>query len=102
MHYFVYILYSARIDRYYIGQTNDLEGRFLRHNRGYERYTSTGVPWELIWKTTKPSRVEAIRLERKLKNLSRRRLIVFIEKYLGEVEGPDDADMQSNVGMSGC
>ncbi|MFN3941656.1 MAG: GIY-YIG nuclease family protein [Flavobacterium sp.] len=36
MTYFVYILHSPNYDKYYIGQTNNLEDRLKRHNEGYE------------------------------------------------------------------
>jgi putative endonuclease len=45
--YTVYVLYSQRIDRYYIGYTNDLERRFSEHNRHKGKFTDRGIPWEL-------------------------------------------------------
>jgi len=44
-------------------------------------YTSKGIPWELILFVRKESRSEAMKLERKLKNLNRARLEAFIIKY---------------------
>ncbi|WP_460318640.1 GIY-YIG nuclease family protein, partial [Algoriphagus taiwanensis] len=32
MAYWVYILYSERLDKYYVGQTSDLVKRVERHN----------------------------------------------------------------------
>lgn len=32
--YYVYMLYSAILDRYYVGQTSNLEDRLKRHNQG--------------------------------------------------------------------
>ena len=81
MGFLVYILYSGKIDRYYIGQTSDIVSRLARHNAGLENYTSKGVPWALRWKTEKRTRAEAVQLERKLKNLNRTRLELFMEKY---------------------
>jgi putative endonuclease len=52
-----------------------------RHNEAREKYTAPYVPWVLIWSTVKSSRSEAIILERKLKNLSPKRLNSFIQKY---------------------
>jgi putative endonuclease len=46
-----------------------------------EKATQFGAPWILIWKIEKPDRSSAIILERKLKNLSRQRLIDFMNKY---------------------
>ena len=76
--FYVYIIYSESIDRYYIGQTNNLAERLTRHNLGYENYTSKGKPWELKWYAEKSSRQTSMELEKKLKNLSRKRLENFI------------------------
>jgi putative endonuclease len=89
MKYYVYILYSPSIDSYYKGQTSDLVDRLKRHNSGHEKATKNGVPWTMVWNTTKESRVEALILERKLKNLSRERTIQFIDKYKVGVASPD-------------
>jgi putative endonuclease len=81
MCYHVYILHSESLDIYYHGQTEDLEDRLNRHNHGYEKSTCKGLPWKLVWSAKKESRSEAMKLERMIKNLSRERLIKFIEKY---------------------
>ncbi len=81
MTYFVYILYSESIDRYYKGHTNNIEQRLSRHNAGYESYTSKGIPWRLILALPKETKSEAVRLEMKLKNLNGARLEAFILKY---------------------
>ena len=79
--FYVYILYSSKYDRFYIGQTADISQRLQQHNNKYEHATSPYVPWELVLKLEKPNRSEAIILEKKLKNLNRVRLVAFIEKY---------------------
>ena len=81
MSYHVYILYSPAFDQYYIGQTRDLGKRFTRHNARLEPSSSRYAPWTVIWSTQKPDRSEAMALERKLKNLSRGRLKLFLDKY---------------------
>ena len=90
MPYWVYILYSESSDTYYKGQTDDLWERLNRHNNGWEKSTKHGVPWSLIWSTVMEERSSALNLERKLKNLTRERLIKFIQKYGGVIAGPDD------------
>ncbi len=45
----VYILYSAKLDRYYTGATDNLEDRLRRHNGGRSLATKAGVPWELVY-----------------------------------------------------
>jgi len=89
MAFYVYILYSSEFDRYYIGQTADVDDRLRRHNAGLEKSTKPYIPWTLVCAIEKPGRGEAMILERKIKNLSRERLQVFIEKY--GAGGRDDA-----------
>ena len=81
MKYYVYILYSRENDRFYIGQTNNLPDRLERHNSGSEKATKPFIPWVIEWFTEKESRSEAMRLEKKLKNLSKKRIREFILKY---------------------
>ena len=44
-----YILFSEKINKYYIGSTTDIERRLHDHNRGKEKFTKTGVPWILVY-----------------------------------------------------
>ena len=87
--FWVYILYSETTGTYYKGQTKDLDARVERHNKGYEEYTRKGSPWRLVWSTSVTTRAEAVRLEKKLKNLSHDKLIQFILKYSEGCAGPD-------------
>lgn len=79
--FYTYLLYSASLDKYYKGHSINIEARLKKHNRGEVKYTSKGIPWELILFVRKESRSEAMKLERKLKNLNRSRLESFIIKY---------------------
>ena len=79
--YFVYILYSETGNRYYIGQTNNIEDRLIRHNNGYEKSTAPYKPWKLVLMLEKETRSEALILEKKIKNLNTKDLLKFIEKY---------------------
>ena len=81
MNYFVYILYSESFDRFYIGQTKNVVIRLERHNSGREKSTAPYMPWLLVWFCEKPNRMEAMKLEKKLKNLSKARIWDFIKKY---------------------
>ena len=81
MKYFVYILYSEGFDRFYKGQTQNIDTRLARHNSGTEKATAPYKPWIPIWNTEKPTRTQDIKLEAKLKNLSKKRTWAFIKKY---------------------
>jgi len=93
MKYFVYILFSDSLQKFYIGQTQNLTDRVIRHNKGYEKYTSKGTPWTLVWYTSKESRSDAIILERKLKNLKQLRLVKLMRKYSNEIQNMQIIDM---------
>ena len=88
--YSVYILYSPKLDSFYRGQTSNLEIRVRQHNLRQEKSTRTGAPWTLLWSTSKGTRSDAIMLELKLKNLSRKRIIDFMSKYSEDIKGHDE------------
>ena len=96
----VYILYSQKQDTFYKGQTANLAARIQRHNSSLEKSTKSGAPWILLWATSKISRSEATRLETKLKNLNRKRLLLFMLKFENDIEGPDEALIIQR--LSGC
>jgi len=73
--YVVYILYSPSLGRFYVGQTEDLVDRLIRHNSGRNKSTKAGVPWTLVHSEQVPNRAEALARERKIKNLGARRYL---------------------------
>ena len=79
--FYVYIIYSESTDTFYRGYTKDIDDRLKRHNDRREKATKSGAPWKLIWCTSKNSRREAMALEKKIKNLSRKRLAEFMTRY---------------------
>ncbi len=47
--YYVYVLYSDRFDKIYIGMTSNLEQRFLSHNvLSKKGWTRKFRPWRII------------------------------------------------------
>ncbi len=67
MGYTVYILQSLKTNRFYCGQTQDIEDRLERHNSGYSKFTKAERPWKLVWKKEFSTRTEAVRLEIQIK-----------------------------------
>ena len=49
MLYTVYIIQCDK-DRYYIGQTKNIETRLATHNKGISNWTKNYNNWELIYK----------------------------------------------------
>ena len=79
--HFIYILFSEKFDKYYIGHTKDVQKRLGQHNAGFEKSTKPYMPWRLECFVAKETKAEAMSLENKLKNLNRKRLIAFMDKY---------------------
>lgn len=73
--YYVYILYSAHADRYYVGQTDNLASRLQHHNDGKVTSTKAYVPWEMKYHETHETRSEAMLREREIKARKSRRYI---------------------------
>ena len=79
--YYIYILYSIKADRYYIGHTNDPVRRLEEHNTAEKNsYSSKFRPWELkkVFEVSE-SRGETRKLENYMKRLKSRK---EIEKLL--------------------
>jgi putative endonuclease len=47
--YAVYIIYSERIDKYYIGFSSNVQERLCKHNRNSKGFSSSGRPWILVY-----------------------------------------------------
>jgi len=73
--YYVYILYSSSLKKYYVGSTENVETRINQHNAGKGNFTSKGIPWILIASILCETRSEATQLETKIKKRG-------IERYL--------------------
>jgi putative endonuclease len=72
-----------------VGVTTNPIKRLAQYNNKENSFTAAGVPWKLVWASTKPTRDEAEALEFKIKNLSRERKIKFMKKYHKGLREPD-------------
>ncbi len=72
---YCYILYSERIDSFYVGSTSNLENRIQRHNSGRSTYTKKGIPWKVVYAKEYPTKAEAYRAEMHIKAQKSRKYI---------------------------
>ena len=72
--YYVYILYSQKFDRYYIGQCEDVDLRLKRHNGKAVPSTKAYVPWELVYTESFTSRSEAVQRESEIKKKKKQKI----------------------------
>lgn len=72
MPWFVYIVRCSKDDSLYTGITNNLEKRIAAHNNGKgAKYTKSRRPVTLFKKIEVETKSEALKLEVKIKKLSR-------------------------------
>lgn len=67
MAHFLYILYIESRDRYYIGQTEDVEARLVYHNSAWVPSTIAGRPWRVVFTKMFYDRSAALKEESRLK-----------------------------------
>ena len=72
---FVYVLYSLKLSKYYVGCTSQLETRLEQHNNGRNKFTSKGIPWNLVRIFPCENRAIAMQLELKIKKRGIRRYL---------------------------
>lgn len=86
--HFVYILYSKKLNRYYIGETFDVATRLQRHNSDYyeNKYTSKGQPWELFLKIDYQDKKQALKIEQHIKRMKSKNYIKNMILYPEIVE----------------
>ena len=69
MLYTVYVLYSTRYDKLYIGYTSNLLHRFKSHNLlGTKGYTAKFRPWLVIYCEYYSGKAEAMKREKQIKS----------------------------------
>jgi len=82
--FYTYILYSESIDHYYTGYTSvGVAKRLKKHNRGGNRSTKAGIPWEVVYCKNFVTKTEAIKWENFIKRQKSR---AFIEKLIKSEE----------------
>ena len=68
MAYFVYILWSEKDAKYYIGSTQDVKKRLAFHNAGLQRSTKSRIPFILIYAEECPDKHAALIREKQIKS----------------------------------
>ena len=76
-----YILYSERIDIYYVGSTSNIEDRLNRHNSGRSTFTKRGLPWKLVYSKSYQTKSEAYQAELYIKLQKSRK---YIEELIAQ------------------
>jgi putative endonuclease len=82
--YFVYLLYSKKLDQYYIGFTSTLvEERLNKHLSNHKGFTSRAKDWVVVFKESHQNKEDALRREKEIKNWKSRIKIEILLKTNG-------------------
>ncbi|OOG78654.1 hypothetical protein B0E43_00790 [Algoriphagus sp. A40] len=77
----VYILYSKKLNKFYIGACKELDRRLYEHNIGHSKFTSTGVPWNLVYREEYQDLITAKKRELEIKKKKSR---IYIESLISK------------------
>ena len=79
MAFYVYILHSSYLNKYYIGHTSNIEERLRSHLFNHSGFSSKAKDWNVVYSEEFPSKIEAQARELQIKNWKSR---VTIEKLI--------------------
>jgi len=84
----VYIIYSEKLNRFYIGTTDHFSERLKKHNEGYfeDAFSVKGVPWEEFLIIDQLSSSQALKMEKHIKSMKSSTYIRNLKKYSEMVE----------------
>ena len=71
----VYILYSNKVNKFYVGYTSDIHLRLSQHNDALSKYSKSGIPWQIIYTIELVEKREAIILEQRIKKNGAKRYL---------------------------
>ena len=75
----VYILYSSKRDRYYIGHSgDDLQERLRKHNSNHKGFSGKVGDWTIVYTETYPTKTIAYQREREIKAWKSRKKIELL------------------------
>ncbi len=71
----MYILFSEKLNKYYVGACTDLNRRIYEHNIGHSKFTKTGIPWVVIYSEAFDTLQESKAREFEIKKMKSRKYI---------------------------
>ncbi|WP_347374370.1 GIY-YIG nuclease family protein [Aequorivita sp. Q41] len=82
MAYWVYILHSKKLSKFYTGYTSNLDVRFTFHqNPESRKFTYRADDWEIFYKIKCQSQKQAIAIESHIKKMKSKTYIQNLKKY---------------------
>jgi putative endonuclease len=84
----VYILHSEKLDKFYIGTSDDFENRFREHNTEIkpDSFTLRGRPWKQFFVINNLTSKQAYSIEKHIKQMKSTKYIENLAKYSQIIE----------------
>ena len=73
--YFVYILHSQQLSKYYVGITDDVNGRLKKHLTNHKGFTGKAKDWKVLYTESYSTKYEARKRELQIKGWKSKRMI---------------------------
>ncbi len=79
----VYIIFSEKLDKFYIGTTDDFDKRLKQHNSAIfvDAFTAKGIPWTKFIVIDNLSSNTAYLIEKHIKSMKSKKHILNLPKY---------------------
>ncbi len=82
MKYFVYILHSVKLNRYYIGQTSNITKRMEFHRKSASyKFTGKADDWEIFLSFECESKQLSLKIESHIKRMKSKVYIENLKRY---------------------
>ena len=79
MPFYTYILFSASLDKFYIGSTGDsLKERIRKHNTNHGGFTAQANDWEVLYSEEFLDKTLALKREKEIKSWKSRKRIQYL------------------------
>lgn len=72
---YTYILFSEKLNKYYVGACTEMGRRLYEHNIGHSKFTRLGMPWIVVYKEYYDTLVDAKKRELAIKRMKSRQYI---------------------------
>ena len=76
--FYVYILHSVALDKYYVGVSANPQVRMKKHNRKHKGFTRRTNDWTMVYTEVYSYKADALLRERSIKNKKSRPFIEFL------------------------
>ena len=73
--FYLYILHSVLLDKYYVGVSSNPEERLIKHLANHKGFTSKAKDWTIIYTEVFDTKSEAFQRERQIKSWKSKILI---------------------------